>query len=812
VIPGFDVAVEVKADDLQTFLLAGFLLLLVVGAGVLISHQIAPSFLRLSRLSKAVLSYRFRVGSTESKQAEEALRQSEILNRTILNALPDLIICMHRDGTYLDIKSTAAFPTELPNLKIGENVANTLPPEAAEQCLTAVTEALKTRTMQIYEFPLTVQGHHLWQEARIGPLNADEVIIIVRDLTQRKQMEEALRQSEARLMMAQTVAQVGYWEFDLENQTRTWSEVSFHHWGFDPSQPEPSAAELLQRVHPDDRAVFQQHRDKTIGDGLPHALDIRVIHPNGSVRYLDSRAEPLFNAEGQVVKLIGTSVDITERKQTEKALQEREAMLRAIGDNLPKGFIYQRVYEPGKGFYYSYISAGVERLLGLKPEAVLEDPKIMRSIGFAEDLALADQVVQESLKNLSVIELQMRNRTATGEIQWSSIRSVPRRLEDGRTVWDGVEVDITELKRIEAALRASEELFRGAFDNAPIGISLVSPSGQFVKVNPCYCDLLGYSEAELLSLSFPQITHPADLDADLKGFEQVIHGERRSFQLEKRFLTKQGSLIPVLMNTALIRDPAGQPLYCVGHIQDIRHRLQVEQIKHEFISVVSHELRTPLTSIRGALGILGSGVFATRPQRAQQMLEIAISNSERLVRLVDDILTLERLESGKVGLEFEWCEAEELMKQALESVAAIAEAAGVELEREQRAVRLQAAPDAIVQTLTNLLSNAIKFSAVGGRVGLSVEVERGAVGGRVVFAVRDEGRGIPAEKVEVIFEQFQQVDGTDARKKGGTGLGLAICKSIVEQHGGQIWVESQLGRGSTFFFSLPLPQPEDEIS
>lgn len=513
--------------------------------------------------------------------------------------------------------------------------------------------------------------------------------------------------------------------------------------------------------------------------------------------------------------------ELAERTQAEAALQEREAMLRAIGDNLPKGFIYQRVYEPGKGFYYSYVSAGVERLLGLKPEAVLENPQITRSVGFAEELARADQMVQESLRNLTPIELQMRHRTAQGEIQWSSIRSTPRRLNNGRTVWDGVEVDITDLKRAEAALRASEEQFRRAFDDAPIGVSLVTMAGQFIKVNSRYCDLLGYTEAELLTLTFQEITYPADLDEDLEGVQRMMTGEIDSFQLQKRYITKQGTIIPVLMNAALIRDQDGQPLYSVGHVQDIRDRLKVERMKDEFISVVSHELRTPLTSIRGALGMLGSGVFDNRPERAKHMLQIAIDNSDRLVRLVDDILSLERLKTDKVQLIREQCQVADLMQQAVESVQSLADQAGITLSCAPLVAALYADPDAIVQTLTNLLSNAIKFSSTGNTVWLKAElqeIEELESGknitpsphySHILFTVKDQGRGIPEGKFEVIFEQFQQVDVSDSRKKGGTGLGLAICKKIVQQHHGQIWVESCLGKGSTFYFTLPAQGKQD---
>lgn len=745
---------------------------------------------------------------------------AQLLTQPILAALPDLIIRMHRDGTYLEIKSTTAFPIKLPNFDLGVNIRSFMPPVEAEQRLAAAAAALKTGKIQVYEFPLVVEGKPLWQEARVVPLPPDEVLVVVRDLTQRHRVEAALRQSQARLSLAQQVAQLGDWEFDLEAQIMTWSTTMFYHWGFDPAQPEPGLAEMLERLHVDDRGPWQQALTAAIAAGTPYALDLRVIDPSGEIRYLDWRCEPLLNPAGQPIKLVGISLEITRRKQTEAALQEREAMLRAIGDNLPKGYIYQIVHQPDKGFFYTYISAGIESLLGLKPEAVLADPGLIRQVGLEADLALADQQVQRSLDTLCPVELQIRNRTVTGEIQWSSIRSVPRRLAGGRTVWDGLEVDITELKRSEAALRSSEEEFRLAFANAPIGISLVAPNGQFLKVNQGYCQLLGYSEAELLSLSFQQITHPADLEADLAGFERLLAGEIDTFQLEKRFLSRQGGVIPVAIDTALVRDSYGQPLYCIGHIQDIRDRRKVERMKDEFISVVSHELRTPLTSIRGALGILGTGVFQDRPAQANHMLDIAISNSDRLVRLVNDILSLERLTSGKVPLVMETCQVAELMQQAVGSVQAIADQAEVALAVVPQAALLQGAPDALIQTLTNLLSNAIKFSTAGSTVWLqarlltSEEQLRSALTltalpthlqqpPLLLFAVTDQGRGIPADKLEVIFEQFQQVDASDSRKKGGTGLGLTICRNIVQQHRGHIWVSSCLGQGSTFYVMLP---------
>jgi signal transduction histidine kinase len=239
-------------------------------------------------------------------------------------------------------------------------------------------------------------------------------------------------------------------------------------------------------------------------------------------------------------------------------------------------------------------------------------------------------------------------------------------------------------------------------------------------------------------------------------------------------------------------------------VRDITERYGIERIKDEFISVVSHELRTPLTAIRGSLGLLNSGFYAGQPDRAAELLTIALNNSERLTRLINDILDLERLQSGKTKLVKEPCRVADLAQQAIESVGLLAESAGVTLIQDTEDLEIFAAPDALVQTLTNLLSNAIKFSPRDSVVRLTTSIERQDNHSFLRFAVCDRGTGIPADKLTSIFDRFQQVNVSDSRRKGGTGLGLAICKSIVGQHGGKIWVESVLGEGSVFCFTIPL--------
>jgi signal transduction histidine kinase len=234
-------------------------------------------------------------------------------------------------------------------------------------------------------------------------------------------------------------------------------------------------------------------------------------------------------------------------------------------------------------------------------------------------------------------------------------------------------------------------------------------------------------------------------------------------------------------------------------MEDITRYHRVERLRNQFVSIVSHELRTPLTSIRGALALVASGRLGPLPDDGQEMLEIAVRNTERLGRLLDDILDLERMDSGTLTLARRPCSVRGVAEQAAAAMQPVAEQAAVRLRVGGADATVSADPGRVVQALTNLLGNAIKFSPPGATVWVTAEPRRG----EVLVRVRDQGRGIPADKLEAIFGRFQQVDASDARDKGGSGLGLAICRSIIEQHGGRIWVQSTPGQGSTFSFTLP---------
>jgi signal transduction histidine kinase len=250
-----------------------------------------------------------------------------------------------------------------------------------------------------------------------------------------------------------------------------------------------------------------------------------------------------------------------------------------------------------------------------------------------------------------------------------------------------------------------------------------------------------------------------------------------------------------------------KPVGVVVAFRDTTERRALDRMKDEFISTVSHELRTPLTSLRAALGLVSGGALEKKPEKKQQMLNVALGNTDRLIRLVNDFLDIERISSGNAELHSTNVSAQSLFERATSLQEAAAEKNDIRFDIQSNGVQVYADGDRILQALTNLISNAIKFSPPGGTIYLTANQTDEH---EARFVVHDQGRGIPQDQLETIFERFRQVDASDSREMGGTGLGLAICRSIIQQHGGRIWASSPPGHGAFFHFTLPT-RPIDHL-
>jgi len=370
--------------------------------------------------------------------------------------------------------------------------------------------------------------------------------------------------------------------------------------------------------------------------------------------------------------------------------------------------------------------------------------------------------------------------------------------------------DITQQKQIEATLREAERRWRTLLENVRLVVVGLDCKGQVEYVNSFFLELVGYTREEVLGKDwFEAFLPPHQRQRVQDGFLELQQQECHT-HYQNSILSKSGEERIIAWNNTLLRNLQGNVIGMLSIGEDITERYAIERMKDEFISVVSHELRTPLTSVHGALNLLSSGLVDTQSDKGRRVLEIAAESADRLVRLVNDILDLERLESGKISLLKQPCNAADLMMNAIDMMQVMANRAGIPLSVSPQNIQLNADPDRIIQVLTNLLGNAIKFSPKDSTVWLTIEPIH-PISPTVLFKVKDQGRGIPADKIESIFERFDQVYASDSRKKGGTGLGLAICRSIVQQHGGRIWVESTLGEGSSFYFTLPRLQLEETI-
>lgn len=465
-------------------------------------------------------------------------------------------------------------------------------------------------------------------------------------------------------------------------------------------------------------------------------------------------------------------------------LENRDVDLQAMEvgatDYLVKGNLNPDTLE--RSIRYAIARDQVEKELQ-KAHSELEQRVVERTA----ELASMNASLQEEIGERRKAELALKN--AHSELE----KRVQERTVALSMINELLELEIAERNRTEGVLRESEAKHRALLDAMPDmmfrvrsdGILLdyrTQEGGPFNLKNRKY---LARPIAEVLPTDFAHVV--------LTSIQKALHtGQKQIFELQ----------LPV---DGLVRDFEARVVVSgtnetLSIVRDITDRKRVERLKDEFISVVSHELRTPMTSISGSLTMMAAGVAGELPPQAKAMIDIAHRNSERLVRLINDLLDLQKIESGKLTVDLQPVEMQSLVQQVIEANYAYGKRYGISFELDDGdAAWVSGDPDRLTQVVTNLLSNAAKFSPEGGVVNVGISKGRHAIR----IAVQDQGTGIPEADQETIFQKFMQANSTTARQKEGTGLGLSICKAIVERHGGDIGFETELGIGSTFYFTIP---------
>ncbi|HEY9869735.1 MAG TPA: ATP-binding protein [Candidatus Obscuribacterales bacterium] len=377
-------------------------------------------------------------------------------------------------------------------------------------------------------------------------------------------------------------------------------------------------------------------------------------------------------------------------------------------------------------------------------------------------------------------------------------------------VADNIAVGI-EHRNAEELRHQAERRFRAIFEQTFEFLGLLLPDGTLIEANRAALEFIGVQAADVVGRPFwetPWWAHSAELQERLKdAIRRAAAGE--FVRMEADHTGPKGK-IDVDFSLAPIKDEDGRVVLLIPEARDITDRIEAERRVSDFYSTISHELRTPLTSIRAALGLLEAGATMRLPEKDVKLLTIARGETDRLIRLVNDILDLRKIQSGKVELRTACCQSGDLVDRTIDIASGMAEECNLHLIDDVRvAQQLECDPDRIIQVLTNLVSNAIKFSPSGAEILVSTEV---AGPDNLRFTVTDRGPGIPPEQGHKLFVPFQQLDSSNARRNGGSGLGLSISKLIVEQHHGQIGFQNMPEGGCQLWFELPLHQSATPVA
>jgi PAS domain S-box-containing protein len=676
----------------------------------------------------------------------------------------------------------------------------------------------------------------------------------------------ALRESEERRRLALDLTHIGFWDWHLPSSTLIWNDNHFTLLGLasHDNDIEPTYELWRSHIHSDDLSWVEQRFLESIENHTDYTAEYRVVHWDGSVHWLMGRAKAIYDESGQPVRSLGVLLDISDRKQSEAALQQQsqqEQLLLKITQSIRQSLDLKIIlntavtevrqtlqtdraavyrFNPDLSGNFVVESVGTDWVNLVEPDIcqIWEDTYLQKTQGGRfrnhESFVIAD-IYTAGLEPCHIELLEQFQAKAyavapifSGEVLWGLLaiyqNATPRQWQSWEVellqqitnqlsiaiqqseLYRQLQIELHERKQAAAVLREADRRWRSLLDNVQLLVVGLDQTGAVNYVNPFFLNLTGYTQQEVVGKNWFESFLPQSDQQSIQAIFSDVLTQNAYPYYQNPILTKSGEERFITWNNTMLHDSVGTTIGTISIGEDITERQKVEQMKNEFIGIVSHELRTPLTAIKMSLGLLKSGIYDKKPDKFQRMLEIALIDTNRLVNLVNDILDLERLDSGRAVLEKTLCPAENLMQQAIDGVQVLATPQQIKLTIAPTDAQVWVAADAIIQSLTNLLSNAIKFSPANSTITLSAEYQTDVV----LFQVSDQGRGIPADKLETIFGRFQQVDVSDARQKGGTGLGLAICRSIIEQHGGKIWAESTLGEGSTLLFTLPLPPEEIE--
>ncbi len=620
---------------------------------------------------------------------------------------------------------------------------------------------------------------------------------------QHRRTEEALLESEEHLREAQKMAHLGHWVWDIATGNVKWSEEVFRIFCLNPKEFTPHIDSILAlSPWPEERNRDNELIQRAMKSHEMGTYEQRFIRPDKSIGYYISTFQGKYDDQNNLTAIVGTIQDITERKQAEEELKKSETMLKTVLAATPIGIalVVDRKF--------AWINDYMMRTIGRTSDELIGQ-SVRISYANDEEYNRVGELYYKQLKETGKAAIETKLQHKDGRVLDIFLTGVVLDQNDpSRGVVIGV-MDITERKKSEEELKKSENMLKTVVDAVPVGIGLAT-NRKIIWVNDKFTQLLGRSQDELIGKD-TRILYENNEEYNYLG--NVLYKdikEKRKAETEIKWQHKDGRILDIFL-TGVSLDPMDISRGVILGALDITKRKQAEEeirkaleAKSEFISVVSHELRTPLTVIKEGIALVFDEIVGKINDEQRELLDISKKNVDRLARLINNVLDIQKIDSGKMKFNLKTGDINEVVKEVYDTMGNSAKNAGLHfvLDLDTGLPKCSFERDKIIQVLTNLINNAIKFTDHG-----EVVIKTAKAQDAIQVSVSDTGCGIRKSDLPKVFDKFEQLETGGDRRTGGTGLGLAISKKIIEQHAGEIWVESTYEKGSKFIFTLPLQQP-----
>ncbi|BCL79947.1 PAS domain S-box protein [Ktedonobacteria bacterium brp13] len=731
-----------------------------------------------------------------------ARKRAEAEIRALIDAIPHLVWTARPDG-YLTYHNQRLIEYWRMTHEQAEGVgwlAGVHPDERPR-----VWEAWQTsiRTGEPYEVEHRMRdgtsGADRWFLARGVPQrNAQGTILhwvgTCTDIEEQKQAEQKLKESEENWrVLAETVPQL-VWVAQpdglIEYQNQRWRDYI----GF--SSEYALAHEWSQSLHPDEYQHTLTVWHHALETGEPYEIEYRLKEgQTGAYRWFLARGMPVRDEAGQIVKWFGTCTDIDEQKRAEQRIKASEENLRVLAETVP-----QLVWVAQPDGQHEYTNQHWCDYTGFTLEQLQSDRWPQLPFIHPDDRVGIRARWQQALDTGAMYEHEGRLRNGqTGEYRWFLTRGTPMRDETGQIIkWFGTCTDIDEQKRIEEALRQSQERIRALINSNIIGIISVEVEGEvIVEANDAWLHMTGYSREDVRNrtLRRGKITPPKQAHLFESSIQEIATRGQHT-PIETEVVCQDGSRLPVLLGGVTFRE---HPRQIISFMLDNSACKELEQRKDDFISMASHELKTPLTALQLQTQLLAKRLAKQGISNAAPALSIMEMQGKQLERLIEELLDVSKIQAGRLEYVQETVDLDALLREITDTMQQTNPSHTL-VVRGVVQTSLMADRDRLGQVFTNLISNAIKYSPEAQ----TVEIDLSVSPETVTVSVRDHGLGIPRELRDKVFERFYRATDPQKRSIPGLGMGLYIVAEIVKRHGGTITVDSEVGRGSTFTVTLPL--------